>query len=122
MNHSRIILQIALLTALIAASVGSLGGASPAWNVPPQNAFGFRKSSRRRTSPKAAATVTAATKEQVVVPSDNLFDDALIDQDEEDKIRHPRIIPASARAAVVAFVSGAAIGSTRHFFERLTPC
>ena len=118
MNLSRVIIQLALSAALIASAVGSCEGTSSAWHAPPQKAFGARKNaSKRRRSPQSVSTV-AVNKKQQQAPSDNLL--AAIHQDDENS--KPRIIPASARAAAVAFVSAAAIGTTRHALERFVPC
>lgn len=124
MNLSRVIIQLALTAALIASAVGSREGNSSAWNAPPQKAFGTRKNvNKRRRSPQSVSSV-ALNMEQSAAPSDNLLD--VIHQDDENsKLGSPhnrRIVPASARAAAVAFVYAAAIGTTRHALERFIPC
>ena len=122
MNTSRVILQLVLFAALIASAIGSRAGASSAWHAPPKKAFGIRKNSSRRSSPKSISTVTIDTIQQASA-SANLMD--AISQDDENteqaSPRNQRIIPASARAAAVAFVSAAAIGTTRHALERIIP-
>eukprot|EP00577_Skeletonema_sp_RCC1716_P025016 CAMPEP_0113374598 /NCGR_PEP_ID=MMETSP0013_2-20120614/1666_1 /TAXON_ID=2843 ORGANISM="Skeletonema costatum, Strain 1716" /NCGR_SAMPLE_ID=MMETSP0013_2 /ASSEMBLY_ACC=CAM_ASM_000158 /LENGTH=123 /DNA_ID=CAMNT_0000256593 /DNA_START=12 /DNA_END=383 /DNA_ORIENTATION=+ /assembly_acc=CAM_ASM_000158 len=123
MNLSRVFIQLALSAAIIASATGSREGTSSAWHSPPKKAFGIRKSSERRSSPQPLSAVTVNMKQQAA-PSDNLLDS--IHQDDENSelaSRHnQRIIPASARAAAVAFVSAAAIGTTRHALERIIPC
>lgn len=120
MNLARVIKIIALFAALIASAVGSREGTS-AWHVPPKEAFGIRKSSHR-SSPQSLSTVTI-TMDQQEAPSDNLLGAIHHDDDESELGSHQnqRIIPATARAAVVAFVSAAAIGTTRHALERFIP-
>lgn len=124
MNTNRVILQLVLLAALIASAIGSRGETSPAWHAPPKKAFGVRKNSSKRNSPKPLSTVTVDTI-QHALPSANLVD-TICHQDnentEEASPRNQRILPASARAAAVAFVSAAAIGTTRHALERILPC
>jgi hypothetical protein len=120
MNLARVIKIIALFAALIASAVGSREGTS-AWHVPPKEAFGIRKSSHR-SSPQSLSAVTI-TMDQQEAPSDNLLGAIHHDDDESELGSHQnqRIIPATARAAVVAFVSAAAIGTTRHALERFIP-
>ena len=121
MNTSRVIIQLVLSAALIASAIGSRGGASPAWHAPPKKAFGVRKNSRR-SSPQSLSAVTVDTI-QHASPSVNLID-AIHQDDEKSEQASPHnqgIIPASARAAAVAFVSAAAIGTTRHALERIIP-
>lgn len=135
MNLSRVIIQLALSAALIASAVGSPDGSSSAWNAPPQKAFGTRKNAnKRRRYPQSVSSV-AVSMEQQAAPSDNLLDaihpssdnmlDAIHQDDQNSELGSPhnrRIVPASARAAAVAFVYAAAIGTTRHALERFIPC
>jgi hypothetical protein len=121
MNLSSVIIQIALFAALIASAVGSRDGTSSAWHAPPKSAFGIRKNVNRTSSPESLSAVTV-TMEQQAAPSDNLLDAILQEEKSElESYRNQRIIPASARAAAVAFVSATAIGTARHALERLIP-
>ena len=124
MNLSRVIFQLALSAALIASAVGSREGSSSAWHAPPQKAFGTRKNvNKRRRSPQSISAVAVNMKQQAA-PSDDLLD-AIHQDDENSKLGSPRnrrIVPASARAAAVAFVTAAAICTTRHALERFIPC
>ena len=119
----KIIIQLALSAALIASAVGSREGPASAYHALPKKAFGIRKNSQRKSSPQSLSAVTV-TMEQHAALSENLLD-AIHQDDNNSELashRNQRIIPASARAAAVAFVSAAAIGTTRHALERIIPC
>ena len=115
MNLLRAIIELALLAALVSSAVGS----GAAWNAPPRKTFGMRrKNINKRSTPKPLSSVSVALEH--AVPSENLLD--VIQDDDSDRSHHnQRILPASARAAVVAFASAAAIGTTRHALEMILP-
>lgn len=75
--------------------------------------------SRRSAVPKKSlSSVSVTVEHQEVAPSENLLD-AIQDDSSDCSYQNQRIIPASARAAVVAFASAAAIGTTRQALEIL---
>ncbi len=120
MNLHRIIELLTILVTL-AVSVGSSRDAS-AWNAPPRKTFGMRRknTNRRSAQKKSLSTVSVTLEHQEVAPSENLLD-AIQDDSPDGSYQNQRIIPASARAAVVAFASAAAISTTRHALEMILP-
>ena len=117
MNLHRIIELLTILVVTLTVSVAGSRDAS-AWNAPPRKTFGMRrKNINKRNAPKKSLSSVSVTLEhQEVAPSENLLD-AIQDDSSDGNHQNQRIIPASARAAVVAFASAAAIGTTRHAIE-----
>ncbi len=121
MNLHRIIELLTILVTLAVSVAGSRDAS--AWNAPPRKTFGMRRKNinRRSAAPKKSLSSVSVTLEhQEAAPSENLLD-AIQDDSSDCSYQNQRIIPASARAAVVAFASAAAIGTTRHALEMILP-
>ena len=116
MNLHRII-ELLTILATLAVSVAGSRDAS-AWNAPPRKTFGMRRKNINRKKPLSSVSVTL--EHQEVAPSENLLD-AIQDDSSDGSHQNQRIIPASARAAIVAFASAAAISTTRHALEMILP-
>jgi hypothetical protein len=113
MNLSTFILKLALLAALLISAVGS----RPAWLVPPKKIFGRKNFNRKLLSPQSLSSVAVTMEQNVSVPPSESLDAILDSELAAHNDQH--LIPAAARAAAVAFVSAAAIGSTRHALEMI---
>ena len=122
MNLHRIIELLTILVVTLAVSVAGSRDAS-AWNAPPRKIFGMRRKNinmRSAAPKKSLSSVSVTLEHQEVAPSENLLD-AIQDDSSDCSYQNQRIIPASARAAVVAFASAAAIGTTRQALEMILP-
>lgn len=115
MNSSFILLAVLSAAALVSSSEAGVSTPTLARNHPPIRSSGTKQTDN---SPSKQSVIAEKTIENLNDFLSKVEDGPSFEMEELPR-NCARILPSSARAAAVAFVSAAAIGGARHALESL---